>query len=180
MKCEHADPRPLEEGKKWCRFCGALYVAPGDLMSKLGFSGWAYPANDRTQPTMLNMIREAKEGKGKEEGLVAQEGELPIPPPVVGEKGVREIVRVWERPNGLVVYHRVGAWDDPITWCFLLADIVRNVSRAYIDKGKLVYRDGDGNEEFMTYEHVEERIVMGFNTEMEDGTVIPKETKFDA
>ncbi len=177
MKCEHPDPRLLEGGEQWCRFCGALRRDVPGLMEKLGFSGWMHPQNDTSAPTILNIAREVREEKEKGQ---KQEGELPIPPPVFGEKDVREVMRVWERQKGIVVYHHVGAWDDPVTWAFVLADIVRNVSRAYVDAGELMREDEDGNEELVTYEHVENRILEGFAAEMEDATEIPTRTEFDA
>jgi hypothetical protein len=175
-KCEHPDPRPIGDGK-WCRYCGALYTEPNKFFKAMGFSGWSHPANDESVPTILNIAREVRE---KKERSVKQVGELPIPPPVYGEKEVREVLRVWEKPDGLVVYHRVGAWDDPMPWAFVLADIVRNVSRAYVDVGKLVRKNDVGNEGTVTQEHIEERILKYFEAEMEHPTAIPTRTDFDA
>lgn len=182
MKCEHSDPRPLEGGAKWCRLCGALYTDPPKIMKTIGFSGWAHPINDHTQPTILNIARETLAARGAPTAILERDHkqELPIPPLVYGEAGAREILRLWEKPDGLIVQHRVGAWDDPITWGIALGDIVRNVSRAYVEKGNLVIEDDEGNQEVVTQEHIEERIVTYFNAEMEEATAVPEEVKFDA
>jgi hypothetical protein len=57
-------------------------------------------------------------------------GALQVPPLAEGDEKAQELVRAWVSQGNLHVSLRPDAFDDPIAWGVLLADLARHVSLA--------------------------------------------------
>jgi hypothetical protein len=67
------------------------------------------------------------------------DGELPCPDPVAGDPNATEMIRVWLAHNAPQVAVRLGMWDEAgvderEAWGYLLADVVRHVSRGLAEQ----------------------------------------------
>jgi hypothetical protein len=82
-----------------------------------------------------------------------------VPPPSAIEDAMSfEIARVWVANEAQHVRLRVGVWPDPAAWGIVLADLARHVALAY------------HHAEDHDVEQVLERVLAGFQTELESPT----------
>jgi hypothetical protein len=66
-------------------------------------------------------------------------GELPLPDSLAGDPNATEMVRVWSAHNAPQIAIRLGMWqeagtDEREAWGYLLADIVRHISRGLAEQ----------------------------------------------
>ena len=82
-----------------------------------------------------------------------------MPPPSAIENAMSfEIARVWVADDAQHVALRMDVWPDPAVWGIVLADVARHVAQAYHHR-----EDHD-------VEHVLERVLAGFQSELESPT----------
>lgn len=84
--------------------------------------------------------------------------ELAPPPSAIEDATSFEIARVWVASGAQHARLRTGVWPDPAAWGIVLADLARHVALAY------------HYEEDHDVEHVLERVLAGFQTELESPT----------
>lgn len=57
------------------------------------------------------------------------------PPPMAGDPGALEILRVWAAPGKPQQLALLTSWKDPGAWGLLMADIARHAAEAYASEG---------------------------------------------
>ncbi len=57
--------------------------------------------------------------------------ELIVPPAAEADADAIEVVRVWVAQGGQHVSINVGAWEDPMAWGIVLADLAGHLANAY-------------------------------------------------
>jgi hypothetical protein len=88
---------------------------------------------------------------------------LTIPPVAERDKKSFEVFRVWIAEEGQHVSIRCGAWEDPLAWGVVLADLARHIAHAHSLHDKSIDKD-----EFL------ERLLEGFNAEIDTATDEPE------
>jgi hypothetical protein len=67
------------------------------------------------------------------------EGDLPRPDTIAGDPNATEMISVWLAHNAPQIAIRLGMWqeagtDEPEAWGYLLADVVRHLSRGLAEQ----------------------------------------------
>ena len=57
-------------------------------------------------------------------------------PPIAGERGAIEILRVWGGPALPQQCSLLPTWNDPGAWGLLLVDVARHAAKAYASSGE--------------------------------------------
>ena len=94
---------------------------------------------------------------------MAQNKFLTIPPVAERDKQSFEVFRVWIAEQGQHVSIRCGAWEDPLAWGVVLADLARHIAHAHSLHDKTIDED-----DFL------ERLLEGFNAEIDTPTDEPE------
>jgi Domain of unknown function (DUF5076) len=81
---------------------------------------------------------------------------LNIPPVAQRDKKSFEVFRVWVAEEGQHVSIRCGAWEDPLAWGVVLADLARHIAHAHS-----LHSEGVDEEVFL------ERLLEGFSAEID-------------
>ena len=106
--------------------------------------------------------------------------QLPLAAPIYAAKYAKEILRIWETDDRLLVLHETGVWDDPFLWGMALADAVQHIARGYVEDGGLTREGPNGETVPVTLEQAIERIREGFDAELNSPTDEPKKWTPDA
>jgi hypothetical protein len=61
----------------------------------------------------------------------SRRNELVIPESTRKHPNAREILRVWVANGGLHVSLSAAAWEDPVAWGVVLADLAKHVAKSY-------------------------------------------------
>jgi Domain of unknown function (DUF5076) len=63
--------------------------------------------------------------------FMAESDQILVPEVAKNDPGSFEILRVWVANNGEHVSLRVGVWEDPASWGFMLADLAGHLVNSY-------------------------------------------------
>ena len=106
--------------------------------------------------------------------------ELPIPPPCFGDYKAQEALRLWRCSDGSnAMMVRVTVYTNPYQWGMVLADAIRYISECAEENG-LHYQNENGEAVKATSDEIMERMLEGFNDELEDPTDTPTDWTPDA
>jgi hypothetical protein len=88
---------------------------------------------------------------------------LDPPPAATRDKASFELLRVWVAEQGQHVSLRAGAWEDPLAWGIVLADLARHIVNA----------EAMQNKELDETAYLE-RLLEGFQAEIDSPTDEPE------